>query len=222
MLRIAFGLIGAIVVAMVALVYVVLPNDAPYLMPTVIEQTPTLRAVEAHYDSGLYVGPSDSTGEVAVDSDTIVIDTTELDCLHKNVYWEGRNQTLDGKIAIATVTLNRAKSHKFGDTICEVVYDARKDARGQILRHKCQFSWYCDGLKDEPDLSNVIERKAWRKAREVAEGVMLGQYYANQLNADTLYYHATSVKPYWATRKVKVAKVGSHIFYRDRFKSRKS
>jgi spore germination cell wall hydrolase CwlJ-like protein len=129
---------------------------------------------------------------------------------------------LDGKIAIATVTLNRAKSHKFGDTICEVVYDARKDANGQILRHKCQFSWYCDGLKDEPNLANAVERKAWRKAREVAEGVMLGEYYANQLNADTLYYHAVSVKPYWAARKVKVARVGGHIFYRDRFKSRKS
>lgn len=229
LLRIALTLIGIIIVAMVGLVYIVLPNDSQYPMPTVIEQTSTLRAYNRFYakdteGESWYVGPADSTGEPTTSdpTDTITIDTTELDCLHKNIYWEGRNQSDDGKIAIATVTLNRAKSHKFGDTICEVVYDSRKDSGGQIKLHKCQFSWYCDGLRDEPNLSNVVERKAWRKAREIAEGVMLGQYYAETLNADTLYYHTTKSKPRWARFKVKVATVGSHIFYKDRYKNRKS
>jgi N-acetylmuramoyl-L-alanine amidase len=43
-------------------------------------------------------------------------------CLAKVVYHEARGESLDGKIAVANVVLNRVKSDLFPDSICSVVY----------------------------------------------------------------------------------------------------
>ncbi len=66
----------------------------------------------------------------------------DLQCLAKNIYFEGRNQPWVGQLAIAQVTLNRVKSVAFPATICQVVEQQRKEI--------CQFSWYCDGKSDKP------------------------------------------------------------------------
>ena len=59
---------------------------------------------------------------------------------------------------MAEVTLNRVESSAFPDEVCEVVKQGYE--RG---RHRCQFSWYCDGKSDKPR-----NPKAWRKAIAVA------------------------------------------------------
>ncbi len=149
-------------------------------------------------------------------AEMITVNTTELDCLHKNIYWEARNQSLEGMIAVATVTLNRASADGYPSSICEVVYQAERDDAGNIVLNRCQFSWYCDGLGDEPNLADEGERKAWRKSRDVAEGVLLGKYKSDTMVKDALYYHADYVQPAWAATKVMVAKISSHIFYKEK------
>ena len=84
------------------------------------------------------------------------IPEAELLCLQTNMYFEARNQGAEGMIAVAWVTFNRVKSNHFRDSICEVVYRARTNSRGQPIRNRCQFSWYCDGLKDTPNLHNKL------------------------------------------------------------------
>ena len=75
-----------------------------------------------------------------------------LMCLSLNIYYEARNQPLRGQMAVAEVVLNRVEDKNFPDTICEVVmegptYSWKPDFP---VRHKCQFSWYCDGKSDTP------------------------------------------------------------------------
>ena len=69
---------------------------------------------------------------------------SEAHCLAKNIYFEAGNQPLAGRIAVAQVTINRRNHGMFPNTICEVVY------QGGETKHRCQFSWYCDGKSDVP------------------------------------------------------------------------
>ena len=45
-------------------------------------------------------------------------DTT---CLALNIYFEARDQTVKGQMAVALVTINRVTSKRFPNTICKVV-----------------------------------------------------------------------------------------------------
>ena len=77
-------------------------------------------------------------------------------CLALNIYHESRNEPLAGKIAVADVTLNRMYDTRYPNTICGVVRQSKlskwhlERGREVPLRHKCQFSWFCDGRDDEP------------------------------------------------------------------------
>lgn len=130
-----------------------------------------------------------------------------LRCLALNIYWEARSEPLEGQIAVAAVTLNRMRDHRFPDNICDVVRQG-----GEVRRHRCQFSWWCDGKKDEP-----LEATAWHRANTLARLAV------NDILEDptdgALWYHADYVDPFWADAKVKLTKIGRHIFYdlpRDR------
>ena len=70
----------------------------------------------------------------------------EVKCLAKNIYFEARNQSIQGMYAVADVTLNRVKDSRWPSTICAVVKQ-RDQRRGKWI---CQFSWFCDGLSDTP------------------------------------------------------------------------
>lgn len=128
----------------------------------------------------------------------------ELRCLAENIYFEGRGESLEGQYAIAEVTMNRLASPYFPDTVCEVVHDTRWDRlRRRLVAH---FSWTAFEVRSEP------RGPAWDQAMKVAATVYDGHYMPVVPGA--LFYHATYVRPYWASSKRVVAKIGNHIFYR--------
>jgi spore germination cell wall hydrolase CwlJ-like protein len=128
----------------------------------------------------------------------------ELHCLAENIYYEARGEPLDGQYAVAEVTLNRVKSPRYADTICEVVYDTRWDpVRRRRVGH---FSWTELTERDEP------WGPAWEQAIRVATVVYNESYMP--LVPQALHYHATSVHPYWAKNMNSVATIGNHVFYR--------
>lgn len=136
-------------------------------------------------------------------------------CMALNMYFEARNEdTDDAMIAVGYTVLNRVDSERYPDTICDVVFQARRDSRGNPIRNKCQFSWACDGKSDTVDTDNVLERQAWERAVSLAEQVMQREV-DNPIGAATMY-HATYVSPYWRRAYTQVAKVESHIFYSQR------
>ena len=74
-----------------------------------------------------------------------------LTCLALNIYFEARNQPVMGQIGVSMVVLNRVNSTDYPDNVCDVIYQGKHSKiTGMPFRHKCQFSWYCDGLTDTP------------------------------------------------------------------------
>lgn len=137
-----------------------------------------------------------------------MLETTLL-CLALNVYHEARDQPLAGQYAVAEVVLNRVYDSRFPYTVCEVVkqgptYTWKKDFP---VRHRCQFSWYCDGKSDKPR-----NKPAWKAALAVARDALTGEPSSNIGYAT--HYHSVHVKPSWASSKIFIGKIGDHIFYR--------
>ena len=130
-------------------------------------------------------------------------------CLALNTYHEAKNQSMVGQIAVAEVVMNRVADSRYPNTICEVVKQGPKYKGSDVpVRHRCQFSWYCDGKSDIPK-----NEKAWKKAQDYAYLVLYNRITIDVTEVAT-HYHATYVKPSWAKTKTRTTRIESHIFYR--------
>ena len=157
------------------------------------------------------------TTSVATAQDLISVTAQpHLYCLAQNIYYEARGSSRADQMAVSDVVLNRVKDSRYPNTICEVVYQGKqkpswKDPTKMVMvRHMCQFSWYCDGKKDEPP-----EGDAWRNAQMVAYE-MYYLYKDSNITDGATHYHAFYVKPDWARRFVLKGRIGSHIFYKQK------
>ena len=100
---------------------------------------------------------------------------------------------MQGKIAVAQVTLNRVTHRtQFDASICQVVYA------------KHQFSWTAEKHR-EP------RGEAWLEAQVLAKQVLQGVVHLPNFRA--LYFHNQTVKPRWNRTKELVARIGNHTFY---------
>jgi N-acetylmuramoyl-L-alanine amidase len=142
------------------------------------------------------------TGQGASDC---VRDEPEIDqdlrCLALNIYHEARSEPESGQIAVARVTLNRVESESFPESICGVV------KQGGQKRHRCQFSWWCDGRPDDP-----TEQKAWKRSLEISRRVLADEV-PDPTNG-ALYYHTDYVSPKWSQHFQRTTRIGRHLFYR--------
>ena len=135
---------------------------------------------------------------------------TAFMCLALNTYHEAKNQSMVGQIAVAEVVMNRVADSRYPNTVCEVVKQGPKYKGSDVpVRHKCQFSWLCDGKSDEPRRDS----KEWRRAQDYARIVLSGRIVLDVTEGAT-HYHATYVKPSWAKTKTRTTRIESHIFYR--------
>jgi len=125
---------------------------------------------------------------------------SEIDCLAKTIYFEARGEPQSGQRAVAAVVLNRVRSPDFPDTVCAVVHQGGEDTPD------CQFSWWCDGLSDEPR-----DRKAWKKAQAIARVMLAG---AKDPTHGALYFHHIRIRPYWSASLDRTTRIGRHIYYR--------
>jgi hypothetical protein len=122
-------------------------------------------------------------------------------CLTEALYFEARGESLAGQVAVAEVILNRVDSRRYPDSVCKVV------AQGSHRLNACQFSFKCDGKRE--DMSN---RDAFERAGQISRLMIDGRDRSLTLNAT--HYHADSVNPRWARRLVPTARIGAHLFYR--------
>jgi N-acetylmuramoyl-L-alanine amidase len=129
-------------------------------------------------------------------------------CLAQNIYYEARGSNLADQAAVADVVLNRVKDSRYPNTICEVVQQGKQHANGQMVRNRCQFSWYCDGKSDYP-----TNQEAWTAAQQTAYMMIYYQDFRGITEGAT-HYHADYVKPKWARGLQIVGRIGEHIFYR--------
>ena len=129
-------------------------------------------------------------------------------CLAQNIYYEARGSNLADRAGVANVVMNRTKDRRYPETICEVVKQGEKDANGNMIRNRCQFSWYCDGKSDVPQNIDL-----WIDAQMLAWDMIENNKYRG-LTEGATHYHATYVSPRWAKDLQLVGRIGAHIFYR--------
>lgn len=138
----------------------------------------------------------------------------EILCLQQNIFFEAGNQSTLGKRAVAWVTLNRVVDDRYPDSICGVVQQGKKHKDGSMVRHACQFSWYCDGKADSVPNTHS-EQVQWNKSKLIARSV-LRQWFLDHMDptdgAD--HYHADYVAPDWAAAGEQTVRIDKHVFYR--------
>lgn len=126
----------------------------------------------------------------------------ELVCLADVMYFEARGESLAGKHAVAMTVLNRVRSKRFPNTICGVV----KQGKGEL--HKCQFSYYCDGLPER-----IHELQAYFRIKDLARDILDSG--APDRTDGATHFHTVSVSPSWADELQMTATIGHHVFYRE-------
>ena len=160
----------------------------------------------------------------------------EVQCLAENIYFEARAESFSGKAAVGNVTRNRVNDKRWPDTYCGVVTEGpvreswktkqHKDLADSERvyypkKHRCQFSWYCDGMKDviwanKEKTGVTIEgnARAWREAVEVAIYVLeVGKMRIVDNTSGAVFYYARNlVYPNWAETKELVGVLGNHTF----------
>ncbi len=133
----------------------------------------------------------------------------QLQCMALNIYHEARSDSTLGQEAVGMVTMNRVYSDKYPDTICDVVYQSHLNSRGNPIRNKCQFSWYCDGKSDVPR-----DKVKFEEAMTNAKWVMNNYGSERDITGGAVMYHASYVNPYWSKAYTKTSRIESHIFYK--------
>lgn len=127
-------------------------------------------------------------------------------CLAEALYFEVRGETVKGQFAVAEVIMNRVAHSRFPSSLCGVIN------QGTGKKHRCQFSYTCDGLAER-----IHEPKAFARVSKVARAVIDGK--APKLTSGATHYHTTGVNPRWARVFTKTARIGVHIFYRHNVRS---
>jgi spore germination cell wall hydrolase CwlJ-like protein len=149
-----------------------------------------------------FMDPSSSVGftDFAIKQQVSESYNKQVDCLAKNIYYEAGNESYEGKLAVAQVTLNRVNSGKFAPDICSVVY--------QKTNSTCQFSWTCNNM-----VTAIRDKYQWEESFLIAKRALTQPYLHDIIaKANALYYHAVYVDPGWNKTKV-VTRIGQHIFY---------
>ena len=152
--------------------------------------------------------------------DTVTFEETY--CMAQNIYYEARGESLKGKQAVGNVVLNRVDHKKYPNTVCGVVYQAKRyDWNNDIvIPGQCQFSWYCDGVKDDPQLfyksnGRVIEpnMRDWRISVQVAiKMVERDIWYRDPTSGATHYYNHNLSTPSWSRVYPVQTVIGNHTF----------
>lgn len=124
----------------------------------------------------------------------------QVDCLADNIYYEAGFEPVDGRVAVALVTLNRVQDPKFPKDICSVVK--------QKVKSTCQFSWYCEANK------HIRNTAVYAEAQKIAVHVYANYENLKDITDGALFYHADYVNPRWKLEQTTV--IGRHIFYKER------
>ena len=123
-------------------------------------------------------------------------------CLAEAIYFEARGEPDVGKRGVAEVILNRVKSRRFPNSVCEVI------TQGAHRRHKCQFSYNCDGVPER-----ISEPRTYAKIVKLAKDMLVSD--DQSITRGATHYHANSVSPPWSRQLTRTVRIGTHVFYRD-------
>ena len=143
------------------------------------------------------------------------VDSKQLTCMAKNIFYEAGSESLNGQAAVARVVMNRI-AYGFGNNPCAVIYQTShvdKIVDDEVQKVKlCQFSWVCE---DKGDLNKNSTK--YKQAEQVAYNVLAYDEYKDVVPKTALFFHNLTVDPLWPYKQV--ARIGNHIFYSKAKKS---
>jgi len=134
----------------------------------------------------------------------------ELSCMALNIYFEARDESRMGQLAVGLVTINRVLSNKYPNTVCEVVWQKRKNPK--TGKWVAQFSWTLDGKHDRP-----YKDEKWEEIQYLAHALLAERSLFNikDFTQGSTHYHADYVNPWWNKAFTPTLKVDTHLLYRD-------
>jgi N-acetylmuramoyl-L-alanine amidase len=118
----------------------------------------------------------------------------ELHCLAGAIYFEAKSETLTGQLAVGRVVVARAKSGRFPNSYCGVVYQPS------------QFSF----VRGQSMPTIAKKTRQWKNAVAVAQ-IAHSNAWASPVEG-ALYFHASYVSPGWRLKRL--GRVDNHVFYR--------
>lgn len=127
---------------------------------------------------------------LALTASLVAHSSPELKCLADAVHYEARGEPYLGKLAVATVVINRTKHPDYPNTICKVV------------NQYGQFPWARKKRRGVADYTSF----------NVAHIALTGEHQLSDFNA--IYFNHKKVKPIKGT--VKVRTIGNHTFYKEK------
>ena len=121
-------------------------------------------------------------------SSSWIYDSESLYWLSRIIYAESGNQSLEGKLAVGNVVMNRVRSARFPDTVKGVIFQ------------KNQFSPAKSGsVYRTPNAESIAAAKL------VLEGV--------EILPNALFFNLAGMNTYAARNRTYVATIGAHAFY---------
>ena len=133
-------------------------------------------------------------------------------CLALNIYHEARSSPLAGQLAVGFSTMNRVKAPNYPNDVCSVVFQARYNKSSKHpIKNKCHFSWWCDGISDQP-----TEKYSFKRSKALAKLMIEEGEYISVVGNNATHYHTEDVIPYWSNNFTELNKIGKHIFYTEK------
>jgi spore germination cell wall hydrolase CwlJ-like protein len=130
-----------------------------------------------------------------ISSEKISITPQEKNCLIRNVFYESGGEPYEGKIAVAQVTWNRLRSGAWGRDFCRVIHAPN------------QFSWTKDPVRRNRPLTGAQVAAV----QSAVDDFLAGTRVSKLITAT--HFHATYVRPRWATSDARLKQIGGHVFY---------
>jgi N-acetylmuramoyl-L-alanine amidase len=128
-----------------------------------------------------------------------------LACLSLNVYHEARGEPDTGQLAVAYVTLNRARLKQM--KVCDVVVEPH------------QFSWTTGGVVMRTSGWTLMPHMVPTDLKALAKAVQVARQAMSRKSKDptqgALFYHADYVSPYWKRNMTEIGAIGQHVFYHE-------
>ena len=121
----------------------------------------------------------------------------EASCMATALYHEARGETKSGMAMIGLIILNRTKSPKYANTVCE------------IIKERNAFQWYQYSKHNRPK-----EHSRYLLAQVVAKDLLSGRY-DGKMSSSVLWFKVCNHPSEFFSKLKIYSRQSNHCFYRE-------
>ena len=140
----------------------------------------------------------DNTSNSSFNNIIVTRNSDPLMVVAATLYTEASGESKDGKLAVASVIVNRSKE--------------RKKSLKDICLQKSQFSYWNGRNTVKIKIKNSLDKKSWNECYNIAKQMVDGEFKPT-INSNH-YYNPYISNPYWGKQLTQVKMIGKHRFGR--------